>query len=62
MKKNKPDTQSLVNNILVAAVAALAIYSAALTYVVLVNQKANQGVSDSLAEQLFKLQLKVDNN
>ena len=62
MNKNKPDTQSLVNNILIATVAALAIYSAALTYVVFSNQKANESTSHSLAEQILQMRLQLDKN
>ena len=56
MKKNKPNTQSMVNNILVASIAGLALYSAVLSYVMLNNQKANESVDRNLAEQIFKLQ------
>lgn len=62
MKKNTSNSQSLINNILIAAVTVLAVYSAALTYVVLSNQKASQNITDGLAQQIFELQTKSKNN
>lgn len=62
MKKNKPNSQVLVNNILFATVTVLAVYSAALTYTVLSNQKENKNTKSDIAQQILELQTKLKDN